>query len=436
MHRDLMTQLETWKSQSSRKPLILRGARQVGKTHLIRKLAKTHYQSIFEINFEKKPQYKKIFEGSLEPKEILRNLQLLENRNINLEQTLIFFDEVQECPQAITALRYLYEDFNGKLHVVAAGSLLEFALEKVGVPVGRIDYLHLYPLSFSEYLKAAGFAQLAQELENNNLNFSSIVHEQLLKILADYLFVGGMPEACVAWFKTQKPVNVQHIHQSLVTGFRQDFLKYAKRNQMPNVETVFEAIPKLLGKKFVFSHVNRELKSRDLKAALQLLKMAQIAHLIPHSSGAGIPLAANQDSAKFKVLLVDVALSQTLLMSPAQTWLLNAQDSFINKGSLVESFVGQELLAYSDPQKFQSLHYWIREAKSSSAEVDYLLEQNSQIIPIEVKAGVSGRQKSLNIFLEEKNHISEGVLFSKEKFHKKNKTIYLPLYAVRTLFQK
>ncbi|MCP4219237.1 MAG: ATP-binding protein [bacterium] len=430
MKRGILEELKKWKDGSGRKPLLLRGARQVGKTYIARELGK-EFADFQELNFEYKPEAKRVFERDLDPQRIIRDLAVITGKKIVPGQTLLFLDEIQEAPKAITALRYFYEMLP-QLHIIAAGSLLDFTLERVGLPVGRISSLYMYPLSFMEFLEAKSEDVLFEALASHNATekISEVAHNKLLVLLGEYMSVGGMPEAAKCFIESSDLRACFKIHRSIVDTYRQDFNKYAVRFQLKYVELLFNSIPALLGKKFKYSNIPGEYRKRELMPSLDLLVKAGIVERITHSSGQGIPLAAAAKPELFKVLFLDIALSQTILGVDTASWLLEPETNFINKGALTEAFIGREILAYSPPDRRSELYYWQREARTSNAEVDYLIQAGESIIPIEVKSGSTGNLKSLRYFLNSHERSSYGVRFSAANFSVDNDIRNYPLYAV------
>ena len=426
--------LEKWKDHKYRKPLLLRGARQVGKTHAIRQLGK-HFHRIVEINFELAKDAKLIFEKDLNPTRILRELSLLAGGiKIVPEETLLFFDEIQEAPQAILALRYFYEEMP-QLHVIAAGSLFDFALEKVGIPVGRVSSLHMYPLSFLEYLTATGHTESAKAILDNlhHQPFSEPVHQILLNLVGEYFAIGGMPEAIAKWVDEKNSKESFQVHHNLITSYRQDIEKYASKYQVESVETLFRQIPHMIGEEFRYKNIHGEFRKRDLAPCLDLLCKANVVHRIHHSTGHGIPLGAEANFEWFKLILVDIALCQAALGFDLSTWFLEPGVEFINRGSIAEAFVGQELLCYANPHQKSDLYFWKRQAKSSTAEVDFLYEYNRKIIPVEVKNGDGRTLKSMLMFLGEHPNSPYGIRFSEQTYSQWQKIESRPLYAVCSL---
>jgi uncharacterized protein len=431
MRRHALETLLTWKDQKRRKPLLLRGARQVGKTHLVRKLGE-HFEHFVELNFESTPQLKTSFEKDLDPSRLVRELSLLTGKRILPGKTLLFFDEIQAVPAAITSLRYFYEKLPD-LHVLAAGSLLDFALEGLGVPVGRVSFLHLYPMSFLEFLEASNQGLLAGEIVSHDPKrpLADAIHQKLLDTVGVFLAVGGMPEAVACWQESQNLEECSKIHHDLVETYTQDFHKYAKKYQLKYLHLILDKIPRLAGKPFRFSHVSDHYRARELSPCFDLLVKAKIAHPVLHSAGNGVPLGAEMNPKKFKVFFLDVALHQALLGSETKSWIFDPQTSFVNKGEVIESFIAQELLVSLPADRAQQLYYWHREARASQAEVDFLIEGNGKIIPVEAKSGKGGRLRSLKMFLELHPKSPWGIQFSTQNYSVFEKIHSYPLYAVR-----
>jgi predicted AAA+ superfamily ATPase len=430
--RDLRVYFEKWKNDPDRKPILLKGARQVGKSYLARDIG-GDFKSFVEINFEFKPELGATFDKDLDPRRIIRELSLVIDKDIIPGETLLFLDEIQECPRAITALRYFYEKMP-HLHVIAAGSLIEFALEETGLPVGRVMPFYLYPLSFMEFLSASGNQRLRNEIENHEADeeLPGALHNKLLGLIGEYMAVGGMPAAVKKWIETGDLKACMNIHQFLINTYRQDFAKYARKRKQQYVEMVFNAIPRLLGKKFIFSAVSQEVRARELRPALELLAKAGLAHIVYHSSSNGLPLGAEVNPAISKIIFLDTALSQTVMGMDYGQWILDPVQAIVNQGAITEAFVGQELLAYGSPIRKGELYYWMREKKGGLAEVDYVWGIAGKVIPIEVKSGLTGSLKSIQIFLEKKTASPYGLVFSQRNYFKdKNRRlIRYPLYAI------
>lgn len=405
MNRDALQYLVEWKTRSTRKPLVIRGARQVGKSFLVRLLAQTSFANIVEINFERMPDVASLF-ASKAPRTILPLLEARFEMPITGGQTLLFLDEIQAAPEVFAVLRYFQEELPD-LHVIAAGSLLEFVLQEhsFSMPVGRIEYLHLGPMTFEEFLVAIGREKLQLWLTHYNVNevVPEGLHRELLGLLRQYCVVGGMPEAVAAFARNGSYQECAQVQQSILSTYRDDFAKYASRAKHRRVEKVFARIPQLVGRKFMFSHVDPEERARELGVALQLLSLARVVHPVKHTHGNGVPLGAEADDRTFKVLFLDVGL----LCRACGLRVLDIEKALdltlINSGAVCEQLVGQHLLMsgafYDEP----GLYCWIRDKPNSSAEVDYLMALGPQVIPVEVKAGATGRLKSLHLFLSEKH---------------------------------
>ncbi|HHL72266.1 MAG TPA: ATP-binding protein [Bacteroidetes bacterium] len=433
MKRLIFSHLQNWKSDPARKPILLRGARQVGKTWIAREIGK-QFDAYVEINFELNPDAKKIFHFDLDPFRICRDFSLLYGQRIVPGQTLLFFDEIQEEPKALQALRYFYEMIPEQ-HVLAAGSLLDFEIEKIGLPVGRVASLYMHPMSFLEFLSACGETLLLEMLAEHDgtTPVSEPVHRKLLRLLGEYMAVGGMPEVVQRWCATKKLGDCAAIHRTICDAYRQDFNKYAKKHQLQHLALLFDVIPSLSGRQFKFSQIPGEFKKRDLQPSLELLVKAGLVNKVLHSAGQGIPLGAQARPELFKPIFLDVALAQSILSLQATSWLLEPEASFVNKGEITEAFVGQELLAYSPADQRPQLYFWRRQARSSSAEVDYLLQKDQHVIPIEVKSSTPGRLRSLRLFLEEHRNSPYGVRLSALNFSVDEQLRSLPLYAIHLL---
>ena len=422
--------LQQWKSNSLRKPLLIRGARQVGKTYSVRELG-TSYKDFAEINLELQTNTHKIFEKDLDPIRIIRELSLITNKPIIPGSTLLFLDEIQSVPRAITALRYFYEIIP-ELHVVTAGSLLDFAIEQFGIPVGRVQSLYMHPLSFVEYLAASGDKLFINEILNHELDdkISEVIHDKFLGFLGEYLALGGMPHSIQQWINKKNPLDCAKILNTLLSAYRQDFSKYARKLQIKYVELLFENIPIQVGRKFKYSLIDGDYRKRELSPALNLLVTAGIANKVFYSTGQGVPLGSQMDPRDYKIIFLDTGLTQTILDLDIAQWFLQPQHELINKGSLVEAFVGQELLAYSNPHNKNNLYYWHKDARKGQAEIDYLIQIKNCVIPIEVKAGLGRTLKSLQVFLETHTKSPYAIRFSAQNYSIHNKIYSYPLYAI------
>jgi len=401
MERHHLTYLNNWLVSTNRKPLIIRGARQVGKTWLVRHLAKLNRKHLIEINFEKNPNQASLFVSN-DPQEILLNLSTVYHQKIDPENCLLFLDEIQAVPELFSKLRWFAEDLP-QLPVVAAGSLLEFvfAEHSFSVPVGRISYMHLEPLSFEEFLWANDKKNLYDYMAAYDLNreIPIAIHEQLTMLFKEYLLVGGLPAAVVAWVAERSLATVNQIQNDLLATYRDDFNKYRGHIAVEKLDEVMTAIPKMLGQKFVYSRVNSAMQSSVIKQILNLLSKARICSPVWSCAANGIPLKAEMNEKYFKEIFLDVGLCNAALgLSLSQ---LNAVNEIIliNNGGIAEQVVGQMLRTLHFPYIEPTLYYWLREKKGSSAELDYVIQHANQVIPIEVKAGSTGSLKSLHLFM-------------------------------------
>lgn len=427
--------LMEWKKSPYRKSLLLRGARQVGKTYSVRQLGKT-YTSFVEINFEITTSAKDVFEYDLEPDRIISALSLIVGQQIIPGETLLFFDEIQQAPRVLTALRYFYEKLP-KLHVIAAGSLLDFTIQLVGIPVGRVSSLYMYPLSFFEFLCACGYTVLAQAILPGAITapVSEAIHHKLLLLFGEYCAVGGMPEAVMCWQETKNPLLCFEIFHTLIDTYRQDFDKYAERFQIKYLAALFDAIPRFWGTRFKYSAVEGEYRKRELSPCLDLLTTAGIVHSVMRSAGNGVPLGAEVDFEHFKLILLDCALGQAILGLDLKAWFLSPEQEFVNKGAVIEALIGQELLAYAHPAHKAHLFYWSRNAPGSEAEVDYLITDQGKVVPVEVKSGVGSTLRSMHMFLENHPQSPYGLRFSAQNYSVHEKIHSYPLYAVATVLK-
>ncbi|MCU0728458.1 MAG: ATP-binding protein, partial [Planctomycetes bacterium] len=404
MRRFALDYLQEWKTKPSRKPLVVRGARQVGKSHLVRMFASDVFHNILEINLEIDREAPSLF-ASKEPATILPLLEARYGTAVEPGGTLLFLDEIQAAPQLLSCLRYFHEK-KPELHVIAAGSLLDFALadHQFSMPVGRIEYAHLGPMSFEEFLLAAGKGSLMDLVRRfaPTDEVPEAIHVELMRLVRQYLVIGGMPASVEAFIQTGSYRESEAVRQGILSTCRDDFAKYAKHVDHKRLERVFGKIPLLVGTKFMYSSVDREERSRDLGRALELLCMARIAHRVPHTDANGVPLGAEADDRNFKVLFMDVGL----LCRSCGLSVLDVEGAedlmMVNAGAVCEQFVGQHLHQAGEPYEEPGLHCWIRQKRGSSAEVDYVISVGEKVVPVEVKAGRTGSLKSIHLFLREK----------------------------------
>ncbi len=402
MYRHQLSYLSKWVNEKYRKPIIIRGARQVGKSTLVHLLSKQCDLELIELNFERNPELSSFFQ-SKDPAKIIQLLSLQTGKTIRTGHCLLFLDEIQAAVEAIVALRYFYEELP-ELHVLAAGSLLEFTLSKANfpMPVGRIEYLHLGPMNFEEFLLAIGEEALENFLKNYQINeeIPKPIHDKLMELVKIYFITGGMPESIKAYVEDKTFQTCERVKHSILSTYQDDFGKYMSSNVL--IRQVFQKIPTLIGNKFKYSQISRENTAATIASALNQLCLARVAWKIHHSAANGIPLGAEQNDRFFKVLFLDIGLVSTSLGLNYLNLMAIDELIFVNRGSLTEQFVGQHLLYSESSYEEPNLYYWAREKKSSSAELDYIINQGQHIIPIEVKAGKTGQMRSLHQFLKEK----------------------------------
>jgi uncharacterized protein len=428
--------LKKWKEDVHHKPLLLRGARQVGKSSAVRHLSES-FEVFIEVNFERNPDIKQLFSASLNPKEICSKLSAIYNLPIQPGKTLVFFDEIQACLPAIASLRFFYEEYP-ELHVIAAGSLLEFALQEIpSFGVGRIRSLYMYPFSFNEFLQAQGLDRLLEEKRNASIEHSMLeaLHKKLIDYLRTFLLVGGMPESVKTWIEKSDYLACRYIQNDILETFIDDFAKYKKRISPVVLQQTLRSVALQSGSKFVYSQVSPDMEAIKIKEALELLSMAGIIMPVTHTSANGVPLGAEVNTKFRKYLFMDTGLLQRLLNLDMDNVLLSSNVNLVNKGTLAEVFVGLELLKYGSCYERQELYYWLRLEKGAQAEIDYVLSKSDAIIPIEVKAGTRGSMQSLYRFMELKKS-KFGIRTSLENFGRIGNIEIYPLYAIENFSEK
>ncbi|SCA64230.1 Uncharacterized protein SCG7086_CV_00010 [Chlamydiales bacterium SCGC AG-110-P3] len=404
MERARMQFLLDWLASDERKPMIIRGARQVGKTWLVRQLAKLSGKMLIEFNLEKQPETADLFKSN-DPSKWLLNVSAVVDQSVKPDETILFLDEIQASPELIAKLRWFYEDMP-ELPVVCAGSLLEFVLadHKFSMPVGRINYMHLEPLSFSEFLVAVGSEELGEFLYRFDLcsEIPQAIHQRLLERSKEYVIVGGMPAAVSSWIKTRSLQKVNQSHHELLATYRDDFAKYRGRIATDRLEETMVSTPRLLGKKFMYSQVNPSARSDTIKQALSLLNRARLCCKVASSSANGVPLGAELKDKYFKEIFLDVGLCSTVLGLDLNQIQTSEEINLINKGSIAEQVAGQLLRTIFQPYIEPTLYCWHRERKGSNAELDYVIQHRNLVVPVEVKAGSTGGLKSLHLFMRSK----------------------------------
>ena len=405
MYRQQSKFLQKWLKNKNRKPLVVRGARQVGKSTLVELFAKKMHIKLCSVNLERYPELASIF-ANKEPREILQQIEFLPNIKSIGDDTLLFLDEIQAVPEAIPALRYFYEDMPD-FPVVSAGSLLEFALadHTFSMPVGRIQYLHMGPMTFSEFLFALNEDKLFRFIKKYELGqgIGEIVHRRLLELLRSYYFVGGMPEAVAVFEKSRSYKAVMEVHNSIIETYRDDFPKYSGSRNLSRMLNVFNFAARNVGVKIKYSNISSQDQSVTIKKDIELLAMARVIGKVVHSNCSGMPLQADIKERVYKLLFLDIGLMNAICGLDWPSIEQIDEKKIINQGAIAEQFIGQHLQAMLSDKPNRELNYWLREGKSSNAELDFVVGIRGNIIPIEVKSGATGTLKSLHQFMGTKN---------------------------------
>lgn len=414
--RKIDADLQAWSKSERRKPLLIRGARQVGKSSAVRELGKT-FKHFVEINLEKQPDIASLFTENIDVRKTCQNLSAVLSKPIIPGETLLFIDEIQVSKEAIMSLRYFKEDYP-ELHVIAAGSLLEFALEELpSFGVGRIRSLYLYPFSFDEFLYAQGLDLQVEAKRGAKADAPLIdaLHKKMIEQLRTFYLVGGMPAAVTEWIETKDYREVTHVHNDILDTYQDDFSKYKKRVSPSLLRQVLRSVALQVGNKFVMSQAASDVHSSVVRDALHLLSLAGLIVPVTHTDGNGIPLGAEANDKYVKYLFMDQGLMQTMLNIPASDILLSSEQDLVNKGPFSEMFAGLELMKYSDCLRKSELYYWQHMSKNGKAEVDYLVPMNGRVLPVEVKASTKGSMQSLYLFMR-KRHLEHAVRTSLENF--------------------
>lgn len=425
MRRDAMQQLYDWKEKTTRKPLIVRGARQVGKTWLMKEFASSAYRQFAYINFEDNEVMKDVFQKDFDVERILMAIQLVTGIVVDTE-TLIIFDEIQEAPRGLTALKY-FQEKAPQYHVVAAGSLLGIAMHSNdSFPVGKVDFMDLYPLSFSEFLEAVGQEAFARLLAKKDWGLIAAFRSKLIDLLKQYYYVGGMPEVVNAFINHKDYAEVRQLQQTILDSYDRDFSKHAPIAEVSRIRMIWRSVPAQLAKenkKFIYGVVKEGARAKDFELAIEWLIDAGLIYKVSRVKKAGIPLSAYEDFSAFKLFLLDTGLMGAMSGLPPQA-LLEGNVLFSDyKGAITEQYVLQQLKSV----KGLSIYYW--SSDTSRGELDFLLQKDVSVIPVEVKAEENLQSKSLRFFVE-KNAGLHGVRFSMSDYRKQEWMINYPLYSV------
>lgn len=428
MKRNAIKELYEWKENNGRKPLVILGARQVGKTWLMKEFGKEAYKKCAYVNFEDNDDLRGMFEHDFDIQRIIANLQWATDVTID-EDTLIILDEIQEAPRGITALKY-FQEKAPQYHVIAAGSLLGIAMHKNdSFPVGKVDFMHLYPLSFYEFLNAIGEKKMVDLLQAKDWTMLTIVRAKFEERLRQYYFVGGMPAAVLAFVNDGDLNKVRTIQKSIIEAYERDFSKHAPAIEVPRIRMVWHSIPSQLSKenrKFIYGMIKEGARAKDFELAIEWLKDAGLIYKVNRCKKAQLPLAAYEDFSAFKMFLSDIGLMGAMSNIPVQS-LLNGNMLFSDfKGALTEQFVLQQMKT----NQSLSIYYW--SADNSRGEIDFLVQQEEKVIPIEVKAEENLQAKSLRMFVE-RNPGLKGCRFSMSPYREQDWLVNYPLYSVLTI---
>ena len=442
--RHIDEQLQQWKEAPRRKPLLIRGTRQVGKSTAVREFGKL-FRFFVEINLEKQPDLLQLFPANIDVKKTCEKLSGTLGIPIVPGETLLFIDEIQVSKEAIMSLRYFKEDYP-ELHVIAAGSLLEFTLEELpSFGVGRIRSLYMYPFSFDEFLMAQGLDLTIdyKKKATSEEPLTEKAHKDIVDQLRTFYLVGGMPAAVTEWVETHSFIEVAHTHTDIIQTYEDDFNKYKKRVSPNLLRQVLRSVALQAGNKFVYAQAVRDVHSSVVRDALHLLTLAGLIAPVTHTSGTGVPLGAEENSNYTKYLFFDLGVMLTMLDIPAADILLASDVDLVNKGGTSEVFAGLEMIKYRDCLQKPEMHYWENTAKGSNAEVDYLRVRSEQVLPVEVKANTQGSMQSLWVFMRMRK-LHDAIRTSlenfgqfnyddpKDNFERRHVDI-IPLYALSNL---
>ncbi len=425
MKREITIELYTWLGKNKkRKPLIISGARQIGKSFIIKQFGNEAYgKNFLEINFEKNKNIHSIFNKDLEAKRIISELEILYDLNINDGSTLIFFDEIQACPDAIMALRYFYEEAQ-QVPIIAAGSLLDFQFREIPFPVGRVEIINMYPMTFKEFLLGMGKEKMIEHIEKDLIENNSIIEQQIYELLQTYFWVGGMPECVLEYIENQNLKTVQEIQENLLYSFQADFSKYKPKVETDCLTEIISKIPINIGKQVMYAKLSEKYSSPTVKKGVDVLRTSKIITKITNVSAEGLPLT--ESGRQFKLLFLDIGLLTKLSGLSLIDKITKSSLLPLFNGMMAEQFCGQELLA----KKNNKVHYWSRIDPGTTSEVDYLIEENGKIIPIEIKSGKKGQLKSLHFMLEKYGNIAQARVYSMAESGKIDKIDFVPIYKI------
>ena len=422
MHREIIHQLQNWKSQKKRKPLIINGARQVGKSWIVKYFGEKFYSgNIHIINFEKRRNIHSIFDVDFDVNRILSELELLLNITFNKKEDLIFFDEIQTCPSALVALRYFYEDAPD-VHLIAAGSLLDFEFRNIPYPVGRVQTLNMHPMTFYEFLVAKGKDKIAALLKSPDSPTSPTIQSTLYNELQQYFVIGGMPECVSEYLENSNMENVHQLQDELLYSFSRDFKKYQPLVNNDCLNDILLNSSKRIGNQTIYSKLSDRFSNPTIKKGVEVLIKARLLHKVTNVSVSGLPLSTSGN--RFKLFYLDIGLLMRKSNFRYEEDFLSRNLIASYKGGLAEQFVAQQMIAtQTDP-----LSYWSNTKPGTSSEVDFIIVRKGEILPIEVKFGKSGALKSLHILLNTQNHISKAIVLSQSQQGEVDKISFVPIF--------
>lgn len=429
MYRNAIKELEKWKNKKRRKPLIIRGARQVGKTWLMKHFGESFYEYTIYINFDKNLQMKNLFENNMNTERIIKGIELYSNTKINPENTLLIFDEIQEVPNAISSLKYFYEN-DPEYHIICAGSLLGIALHNgLSFPVGKIEFLNLYPLSFTEFIMAMGKESYADLITNKDFDMANNFSEEYKELLKKYYFIGGMPEVVSNFIENEDYNEARKIQKEILFGYEQDFSKHAPNKIVPRIRMLWNNIPSQLAKenkKFIYGLIKSGARAKDYEIALSWLLDCGLVYKVNKVKTPNIPLKAYEDLRAFKLFFLDVGLL-ACMVDIHQSILLNGNHLIKEfKGALTEQFILSQLISSSNLTPY----YWTNDR--GSAEIDFLISLENKVIPMEVKAEINLKAKSLKAYYE-KFKPETSIRCAMTMYKEDDWLINLPLWGIESL---
>lgn len=426
MYRSAMEQLNKWKQKTNKKPLIIRGARQVGKTWLMKEFGKTAYEKTVYINFDNNPQMKELFSLDMRIDRIIMGIELYVGHKISPHNTLLIFDEVQEVPKALSSLKY-FNETAPEYQIVCAGSLLGIALHQgTSFPVGKVEFMDLYPLSFTEFMRAMGKEQFVDLLDKGDFEMATMFRQDYVDLLKYYYYVGGMPEVVQSFVDNRDFNEAREIQECILAAYEQDFSKHAPNEAVPRIRMLWNSIPAQLtkeNKKFIYGIIKEGARAKDYETALMWLTDCGLVHKVYRVTAPSIPLKAYEDLKAFKLFLADVGLLGCMVRLN-QSVLLNGNELFKEfKGALTEQYVLQQLKTV----KGVDTYYWTNDR--GNAEIDFLIDTGNEVVPIEVKAETNLKAKSLKTFCEKYNP-KMAIRTSMTDYKQEDWLLNLPLWAV------